>query len=149
MTDDLYREIILDHFRHPRNHGKVPDPDVTVEGVNPLCGDQITLTLKMADGRVAAVRTEGKGCSISQSSASMMTEALMGKTPSACRDAVAAFKGVMLEGKSSDDLPDGMEDLSALEGVKKYPTRIKCALLGWNTVLQGLDQVEGKSPGSL
>jgi nitrogen fixation protein NifU and related proteins len=136
--DDLYREVILDHFRQPRNHCRLTDPDVNVEGVNPLCGDQLRLTLKLSDGRIQDVRMEGKGCSISQASASMMTEAVQGKDFAETQGLVKAFKHLMLENGTAEELPEEMEELAALEGVKKYPVRIKCALLSWNTLLEGL-----------
>jgi nitrogen fixation NifU-like protein len=139
-SDDLYRDVILDHFRNPRNHGQVPDPDVRMEGVNPLCGDQIQLTLKLHGNTLQDVRIEGKGCSISQSSASMLTEAVKGKSMERSQELVGAFKRLMLENGSADDLPEDLEELAALEGVKKYPVRIKCALLPWNTLQQGLQE---------
>ena len=143
-ADDLYRDLILDHFRNPRNHGAVPDPDIRMEGVNPLCGDQIQLTVKVEGDQVRDIRVSGKGCSISQSSASMMTEALKGHTLARARELVKDFKRMMLERATGDDLPEELSDLAAFEGVKKYPVRIKCALLSWNTVLEGLDDFPQK-----
>jgi len=145
--DDLYRDVILDHFRSPRNHGKLDAADVHVQGVNPLCGDQIELTLKVHDGKITDIRFSGKGCSISQSSASMMTEALKGKELAGSQNLVKDFKHMMLEKGGADELPEALEDLAALEGVKKYPVRIKCAVLPWNTFLEGLKSLDEKKSG--
>ncbi|MBL0059810.1 MAG: SUF system NifU family Fe-S cluster assembly protein [Elusimicrobia bacterium] len=144
MTDDLYREIILDHYRHPRNMGKLATPDICVHGVNPLCGDAIELTFLVRNGRIDDIKMEGNGCSISQSSASMMTEALKGKSLSESASLTSAFKKMMLDNAPADQLPEDLEELAALEGVRKYPVRIKCALLAWNTLLEGLKEYEGK-----
>jgi nitrogen fixation NifU-like protein len=148
MSDDeLYREVILDHFRSPRNRGVLAPADIDVEGVNPLCGDQLRLTVAVEDGRVREIRTEGKGCSISQSSASMMTEAFRGRSLEECRALVDGFKHLMLEKGTVEELPEPLEELAALEGVKKYPARIKCAVLCWNTFLEGLKAfAEKKGP---
>lgn len=144
MTNDLYREVILDHYRHPRNRGKVDVPDICVKGVNPLCGDAIELTFLLRDGKIDDIKMEGNGCSISQSSASMMTEALKGKSLAESAELAAAFKKMMLDNVPADQLPEDLEDLSALEGVRKYPVRIKCALLAWNTLLEGLKEFKEK-----
>jgi nitrogen fixation protein NifU and related proteins len=143
--DELYRDVILDHFKNPRNHGRLSPADIEVEGVNPLCGDQIRMTVKMAGDNVEQIRVEGKGCSISQSSASMMTEALKGKSAGRAQELVGDFKRMMLEkAAAAEDLPEDLEELAALEGVKKYPVRIKCAVLSWNTFLEGLRAFEEK-----
>ncbi|HNI57340.1 MAG TPA: SUF system NifU family Fe-S cluster assembly protein [Elusimicrobiota bacterium] len=144
MTDDLYRDLILDHFRHPRNQGVLEKPDVKVQGVNPLCGDNLELTFIVREGKIEDIKMTGNGCSISQSSASMMTEALKGKDLSTSQSLAQAFKKMMLQNGSADDLPEDLEDLAALEGVQKYPVRVKCALLAWNTLLQGLNDYQGK-----
>lgn len=147
-TDDLYRDLLLDHFRHPRNRGTLASPDVKVQGVNPLCGDSLELTFQVRDGKLAAIQMTGNGCSISQSSASMMTEALKGKPLPDVKMLASAFKNMMLNHGAAADLPEDLEELSALEGVQKYPVRVKCALLAWNTLLQGLVEYEGKTaPG--
>lgn len=148
MTDDLYREVILDHYRHPRNMGKIPTPDICVNGVNPLCGDAIELTFLVRDGRIDDIKMAGNGCSISQSSASMMTEALKGKSLTDSAGLAGAFKKMMLENVPADQLPEDLEELASLEGVRKYPVRIKCALLAWNTFLQGLKEFEDKKTQS-
>ena len=137
LTDDLYREIILEHFRSPRNHGRLDKPTLTAQGANPFCGDELQLMLVLNGDQVADIRFEGKGCSISQSSASMMTEAIKGKPLQEAEQIAKKFKSIMLEG-ADVRWPSEMEDLASLEGVKKYPVRIKCAILSWNTLLEGL-----------
>jgi nitrogen fixation NifU-like protein len=145
--EDLYREIILDHYRTPRNRGELPVPPARhAEGHNPLCGDEITVFLDLdGDGGsaiVSDVKVSGQGCSISQSSASMMSAAIKGKTVDEVRSLVRRFKG-MMSIESAEDAPagDGVElgDLEALQGVVKFPVRIKCATLAWNTLLEALD----------
>lgn len=154
--EDLYREIILDHYRSPRNRGELEAPPATrTEGFNPLCGDEIVVFLDVADGRVADVKIGGQGCSISQSSASMMSAAVKGKSVEEARALIRAFKALMsihersldAEGVETGDAeavaPDPevkLGDLEALQGVVKFPVRIKCATLSWNTLAQGLDE---------
>jgi nitrogen fixation protein NifU and related proteins len=154
--EDLYREIILDHYRNPRNRGELESPPaVRAEGFNPLCGDEITLFLDVEDGVVQDVRIAAQGCSISQSSASMMSVAIKGKPIAEVRDLTRQFKAMMsihesaLGGDGSeadgDDEPVAVDekalgDLAALQGVVKFPPRIKCATLAWVTLSQGLDE---------
>jgi len=145
--EDLYREVILDHYRNPRNKAPIPDPDVTAEGVNPLCGDEVTVQAKFEDGRIAAISVHGQGCSISQSSASMMSEAVKGKTFEEITGLVARFRAMMdIEGSPDaagidPDRPGAaLGDLEALQGVRKYPVRIKCANLPWATLAEALDE---------
>jgi nitrogen fixation protein NifU and related proteins len=154
--EDLYREIILDHYRNPRNRGELSAPPATrVEGFNPLCGDEIVLFLDVEGNVVRDIRIGGQGCSISQSSASMMSSAVKGKTLDEVRALSRAFKGMMsiheqsLDGDGGGDAPGSgngadadvkLGDLEALRGVVKFPVRIKCATLSWNTLLQGLDE---------
>jgi nitrogen fixation protein NifU and related proteins len=151
--EDLYREIILDHYRSPRNRGELPTPPARrAEGFNPLCGDEVVLYLDIEDGKVADVKIGGQGCSISQASTSMMSAAVKGKSVDEARKLIGAFKALMsiheskLEGESDGaDLQaelNGVElgDLEALQGVVKFPVRIKCATLAWNTLQQGLDE---------
>ncbi len=137
LTDDLYRDIILEHFKDPRNHGRLAQPDLTAQGANPFCGDEMEITLALEGGRIRDVRAQCKGCSISQAAASMMTEAIKGKTIEEAEALADQFKGMMLKDRPGDWPPD-LEDLEALEGVKKYPVRIKCAILSWNTFLEGV-----------
>lgn len=155
--EDLYREIILDHYRTPRNRGELPTPPaVMAEGHNPLCGDEITVYLDVDHSVdppvVRNVKVSGQGCSISQSSASMMSQAVIGRTAPEVRAIVRRFKGMMsIETDAGDDADDDVEvggatsehplgDLEALQGVVKFPVRIKCATLAWNTLVQALDQ---------
>jgi nitrogen fixation NifU-like protein len=163
--EDLYREIILDHYRNPRNRGELSVPPAhRSEGFNPLCGDEISLFVDVRDGRVEDVRVAAQGCSISQSSASMMSVAIKGKTLDEVRDLARQFKGMMSIHESSlgsdgsidgDEEPEPVEvdekllgDLAALQGVVKFPPRIKCATLAWITLTQGLDEVEAGAPAS-
>ena len=151
--EDLYREIILDHYRNPRNRGELPVPPAhRSEGFNPLCGDEVQVYLDVDGDQVADVRVTGQGCSISQSSASMMSQAVKGKSVDDARQLVRAFKAMMsiheheLDGDDEDGDGDGslrevkLGDLEALRGVVKFPVRIKCATLAWNTLQQGLDE---------
>jgi nitrogen fixation NifU-like protein len=146
--EDLYREIILDHYRSPRNRGELDTPPaVRADGHNPLCGDEISVFLAVTDGIVSDIRISGQGCSISQSSASMMSQAVKGKPIGEVRALVRRFKGMMsiddgdvpAEGGGVDVNDVKLGDLEALQGVVKFPVRIKCATLAWNTLLQALD----------
>jgi nitrogen fixation NifU-like protein len=132
---DLYREIILDHNRNPRNFGELADADRVVEGVNPLCGDRITLYVKLADGVVADVRFKGAGCAISMASSSLMTEKVKGAPMD---EALVLFERVhaMLTGdaRSGDAELESLDKLAALSGVREYPSRVKCASLGWHAL---------------
>ncbi|MBI1952845.1 MAG: SUF system NifU family Fe-S cluster assembly protein [Candidatus Omnitrophica bacterium] len=141
-ADDLYREIILEHFKNPRNHGTLAHPSLKAEGTNPFCGDELEVTVALEGERIADIRSQGKGCSISQASASMMTEAVKGKTLGQAEQMVKSFKGMMLENAPMAFTPD-TEDLESLEGVKKYPVRIKCAILSWNTLWEGIEARRG------
>jgi nitrogen fixation protein NifU and related proteins len=138
--DDLYRETILDHYRHPRNKGVLEGADITGEGANPLCGDEITIFLIVRDGVVRDVRFEGKGCSISQASASMMTEQIKGRPVEEARGLIAAFKAMMHGEPANGDLGD----LEALQGVRKFPVRVKCATLGWVTLEGALQELASR-----
>jgi nitrogen fixation NifU-like protein len=156
--EDLYREIILDHYRSPRNRGELDSPPaVRVEGFNPLCGDEIVVTLDVEDGVLADIKIAGTGCSISQSSASLMSAAVKGRPVEEVRNLIATFKGMMSiheatlpsdgGGGAQAEAPepeaidiDALGELAALQGVVKFPVRIKCATLSWNTLAQGLDE---------
>jgi len=154
--EDLYREIILDHYRNPRNRGELESPPATrTEGFNPLCGDEIVVYLDVdPHGVVSDIRIGGTGCSISQSSASMMSAAVKGRTIEQVRSLTHAFKGMMslhessldADGESGEDTGEPpaedikLGDLEALQGVVKFPVRIKCATLAWNTLLQGVEE---------
>jgi len=147
--EDLYREIILDHYRAPRNKGELEPPAVKADGHNPLCGDEITVYLDVdtssGDGDDAIVRDikiGGQGCSISQSSASMMSAVVLGKSVGDAKALLRRFKSMM--GIDGVELVEGdadaeLGDLEALQGVVKFPVRIKCAVLSWNTLANAID----------
>jgi len=141
MDDDLYREIILDHYRNPRHRGLVANADIALEASNPLCGDELNLTIRTRDGTVDAIGFTGQGCSISQASASMMCESAPGRTTADLAALGHRFRAMLLEQADPDDLGD----LEALQGVQQYPVRIKCAILPWNALLEGLGerQIDG------
>ena len=142
--EDLYREIILDHYRTPRNRGELEPPAVSVEGHNPLCGDEIRVYIDVQDGKVADVKFSGSGCSISQSSASMMTNAIKGKSVEDVKAIVRKFKHMMTVEEDETPLDENVKlgDLEALQGVVKFPVRIKCATLSWNTLVDALALIE-------
>ena len=134
--NDLYRDVILDHNRKPRNFGPLDAADASVEGFNPMCGDRLTLRLKMSDGTISDIRFEGHGCAISTASASLMTEAVKGKT----RDQALRLFDEVHELLTDDAAPGGEElgKLAALSGVREYPARVKCASLCWHTLASAL-----------
>ncbi len=134
--DDLYREVIIDHYRKPRNRGSLPAARRHLEGVNPVCGDEVRIDVDVADGIIRDIAFEGAGCAISQSSASMMTERVKGRTIAEAEDVVLRFRAMMLDGAEPGD---DFGDLEALQGVTKFPVRIKCALLSWNVLQEGLE----------
>ncbi|MBI2362391.1 MAG: SUF system NifU family Fe-S cluster assembly protein, partial [Elusimicrobia bacterium] len=136
---DLYRDVLVDYYKDASRQGRLDPHDIHAHGVNPVCGDEVELTLRLKEGRVEAVRYGGHGCVISRAATAMMTEALEGGSLADARRLAAAFKAFMLEGASADSLPAALEEAAALAGVRKFPLRVKCALLGWNTLLQGLD----------
>ncbi len=175
--EDLYREIILDHYRSPRNRGELAVPPAhRVEGFNPLCGDEVVLYMDVEGDTLKDLRISGQGCSISQSSASMMSAAVKGKPTAKARELIGSFKEMMTVHEHSIGRPTGaggdgdggegeggrdeagdaaprasaaeslsqqdLGELAALQGVVKFPVRIKCATLSWNTLLQGLDELE-------
>lgn len=142
-VDDLYREVILEHFKSPKNKGNIAHANAKADGKNPLCGDQVTVTAVIEGDIIKDLKFEGHGCAISQSSASMMTQALMGKSISDSKAFTKLIKdvfGVKDKGLANQKKfsTDDLGDIEALEGVKKYPVRIKCALLSWNTFLEAL-----------
>jgi nitrogen fixation protein NifU and related proteins len=160
--EELYREIILDHYRSPRNRGELESPPAhRVEGFNPLCGDEVVLSMVVEDGTLADLKIGGSGCSISQSSASLMSAAVKGKPVDQVRQLINTFKGMMsvheawlghehqhdgngaevVEGEPEEIDLEKLGELAALQGVVKFPVRIKCATLSWNALAQGLDEV--------
>lgn len=168
--EDLYREIILDHYRSPRNRGELPAPPAhRIEGYNPLCGDEVVVYLQVDDDVLGDIKITGQGCSISQSSASLMSSAVRGKPLDEVRDLIRTFKSMMSiheatlgdsesvdgngsgSGSQDEDVTVDLKslgELAALQGVVKFPVRIKCATLSWNALQQGLDEVEESPTGS-
>ncbi len=146
--EDLYREIILDHYRSPRNRGELATPPAhKVEGFNPLCGDEVTVYLDVEDGVLKDIKMTGHGCSISQSSSSLMSAAVKGKSLDDVQETIKTFKELMTASGASADEETGAKnlrslgELAALAGVVKFPVRIKCATLAWNTLQQGLAEM--------
>jgi nitrogen fixation protein NifU and related proteins len=142
--EDLYKEVILDHYRSPRHKGRLDPHDIALERNNPLCGDEIELFLKFEGDTVQGIAFEGKGCSISQASASMMSEKVEGMSTKESSALAESIKRMMAGDEEGD--VDALGDLVSLKGVVKYPVRIKCALLGWNTLVEALEE-GGKSEG--
>lgn len=134
--DDLYREVILDHFQNPRHHEKITPHDVEQEGFNPLCGDQIILQAKFDGETLKNIGVIATGCSISQAAASILTEETIGKTIPELEHKIEIFKGLM-QGKVDPEKED-LGDMEALSGVRKFPVRIKCALLAWTTLEEAI-----------
>lgn len=142
--DDLYRRVIMDHYKTPRNRGTMDDGSVTVNLNNPTCGDRISLQLQIEDGIVKNAKFSGEGCSISMSSASMMTDAVKGKTTEEALSMAEKFSSLM---KGEDVSFDEYEDIEALSGVNKFPARIKCATLAWNALRKGVEHGQGQHEG--
>ncbi len=136
--DSLYREIILDHYRNPRHHEPLPNADVVAEGYNPLCGDEVELRLAFDNGRIAGVSVSGRGCSISQASGSMLTDAVFGKPVDEAERLIDLFTEMVKDPRVEP--AEELGDLEALQGVAKFPVRVKCATLAWHTLGDGLKQ---------
>ncbi len=134
--DELYRELLIDHFRRPRNHGAVADATHRLEGLNPVCGDAIELDVKLVGDTLQELAFRGQGCSISQASASMMTERLKGKDLQEAARVLGLVRAMLVEGQEPDEREVG--DLAALQGVAKLPVRVKCAMLSWNVLEKGI-----------
>ena len=144
---DLYREVLMDYYGSTARKGKAEPADFRAHGINPVCGDELEITARREGGRIAQLRYTGHGCVISQASAAMMAEALEGASVERARELIKAFKAMMIEGAPVASLPEELEQLSALEGVRRFPLRVKCATLGWNAVLQGLEKPPGEDAG--
>jgi nitrogen fixation NifU-like protein len=137
--DELYRDLILDHYRHPRNKGSLEHPTAKVEGYNPLCGDEVEVELDVDDeGVIEDVAFKGRGCSISQASSSMMTAAVKGRRKSEALALLEAFKRMMTEPEAPP--AEDLGDLEAFQGVAKFPVRVKCATLAWHVLEEGLEK---------
>ena len=144
---ELYRQVILDHYRDPRRRGKLSGPHVHAEGLNPSCGDEFFLDIRVEAGTITDAAIEGQGCSISQASGSMMMDAIVGKTIDEVRGISGQFKLMMGIDEGEDPLDHDrpgavLGDLEALQGVRKFPVRIKCADLPWTTLAEALEGVE-------
>lgn len=136
--DQLYRSVIMDHYKNPRNKGSLDENSVTIDMNNPTCGDRIHLTLKLTDGVVEDAKFDGEGCSISMSSASMMTQIVKGKKLDEALELATIFSKMML-GEDFDDEKFDLGDVEALQGVAKFPARIKCATLAWKAMEKGVN----------
>ena len=136
--DQLYRSVIMDHYKNPRNKGSLDENTVTIDMNNPTCGDRIHLTLKLNDGIVEDAKFDGEGCSISMSSASMMTQIVKGKKLDEALELAEIFSKMML-GQDFDDEKYDLGDVEALHGVAKFPARIKCATLAWKAMEKGVN----------
>ena len=141
QLDELYREVILEHFKHSAHAGQIPDAEIHAAGSNPLCGDEIRFDVRMNDQRIAQIRFSGKGCAISQAASSMLAQELEGKSVAEASRLIEAMKALM-QGQSSDGAIE-LGDLESLAGVRKFPVRGKCAALSWNVVEEGLAEYVG------
>ncbi|NOX59556.1 MAG: SUF system NifU family Fe-S cluster assembly protein [Planctomycetes bacterium] len=140
---DLYQELILDHNRSPRNRGRLENPDGLAQGYNPLCGDQISVSVKLDGDRIESIKFEGSGCAISTASASLMTQSLKGKTLEEAGELFNRFHKLLTEEGNAEELGQGMGKLKVFSGVCQYPARVKCATLAWHTVKAALNNKEG------
>lgn len=142
QLDELYREVILDHFKRSAHAGDLPGADVVAQGNNPLCGDELTVALNISEGRIQQARFRGTGCAISQAATSMLMQQIEGKSLDEVARLIEALKRLMQGGEPDPSVDFG--DLEALAGVRKFPVRVKCAALSWNVVEQGLKDYEQK-----
>ena len=138
--DELYRELILDHYKNPRHHEPLPHPDVVAEGYNPVCGDEIEMQLNFDGDTLTGIGIKGRGCSISQASGSMMSDLVLGKSIGEIRNLSDEFKQMMTDADAPP--PEELGDLEALQGVAKFAVRVKCATLAWHTLADGIEQHE-------
>ena len=140
QLDELYREVILDHFKNSAHHGEISDAQIKVSGANPLCGDEMVFHLKLGAGRIEQARFSGKGCAISQAAASMLAAQMEHKAITDVTKIIETMKGLM-QGQDPDPSLD-LGDLESLAGVRKFPVRVKCAALSWNIIEQGLAEFQ-------
>ena len=136
--DELYRELILDHYKSPRHHVRLDNPDVVAEGYNPVCGDEVEMTVRFDGDRVADIGLVGRGCSISQASGSMMSDLVVGKSAAEIQRLSDEFKQMLTTPDAP--VPEDLGDLEALQGVAKFAVRVKCATLAWHTLADGIEQ---------
>ncbi|MFP6680365.1 MAG: SUF system NifU family Fe-S cluster assembly protein [Dehalococcoidia bacterium] len=139
--DELYQEVLLDHYRNPRHTDRLDDPTAEVDAVNPFCGDEIHMQLGITGDHVVEISVTGQGCSISQATGSLLTEIVEGKTLDEARSLRELFRGLMMGEELTDDQLDQLDDSVALQGVRRFPVRIKCALLSWSALIDALDEV--------
>jgi len=144
MLDELYQDVMLDHAKQPRNYRRIDDASGDAEGFNPLCGDRVHVYVTLAGDRIEDIAFEGSGCAISTASASMMTEALEGRTRGEARDMFERFRN-MVSGREDDGASAVVEDLRALEGVRRFPMRVKCATLPWHAMLSAIRDENGSN----
>lgn len=137
--DNLYRQVIMDHYKNPRNKGSLEGDSLVIDMNNPTCGDRIHLTLQVEDGVVKDAKFDGEGCSISMSSASMMTQTIKGKSVEEAMKLASIFSD-MMQGKDYEEDDIDLGDIEALQGVNKFPARIKCATLAWKAMEKGLKE---------
>lgn len=142
QLDDMYRDIIMEHYRYPRGHEKISEPDIKNEGHNPVCGDEIEIQLKMDDDKIKTVSVDCAGCAISTASGSMLAEICEGKTLDEVKK-IAGIVKALLKGEAFDESID-IGDIEALRGVKKFPVRVKCALLSWTTLVDAINAKEAR-----
>lgn len=147
QLDDMYRDVILDHYKAPRGAQPLPMADFTSDGSNPSCGDELTLQVKVDDGIVKDIHIGCRGCAISVASGSMLAEIVKGRPLNEVKE-IAELVRRMLKGEGDVKIPEEFEDLDALKGVKKFPVRIKCALLAWVTFIEGIKNFENGNSGS-
>lgn len=140
--DQLYRQVIMDHYKNPRNKGALEGDHLTVDMNNPTCGDRIQIQLQVEDGIVQEAKFDGEGCSISLSSASMMTQAIKGKSVDEAVQMSHVFSDIMQGKDISEEMEEELGDIQALQGVSKFPARIKCATLPWKAMEKGVDEKE-------
>ena len=145
IEDELYREIILDNYKSKKNRGSLENATLKSEGANPSCGDELELFVELDGTTIKRATYEGAGCSICCASANMLCDAVSGRGLDEVRDVLRRFKAMLLEGGDAD-FPDELSDLEAMEGVKQYPVRIKCALLSWSTLELMLREIEKTPP---
>lgn len=136
---ELYQEMILDHNHSPRNRHKMDAPDRTAEGYNPLCGDRVTVYLRLKEDVIEDVSFEGSGCAISTASASLMTQSLKGKTIQEAKEVFRKFHGLVTGKQDADETPESLGKLAVFSGVSEFPARVKCAILAWHTASEALD----------
>ena len=137
LSEDLYKELIIEHSQNPGHRGHLENPQVVEEGLNRSCGDEVSVELLIANGVIQEIRVNGRGCSISTASGSMMADSVDGMPVEQAESLIANFKSMILENQDVE-FPEELEDLEALKGVQKYPVRVKCATLAWNTLEQAL-----------